>query len=279
MKPMNWKISALRNSSTRGMTLVELMVVLVVLGVLAAIVSPSIFSSIRRQRAAGVAREITNELRRARNQAMSRGEAIVVEICGGALGECEYNEGDEPQDTAIITYATGHADIDGNYQTGGTACGGACTEDSDCTGAGEVCDKGAEACVPEGTSCRDGNVISDPARNCKDWDGANTDDFLREVARLDTGLDDSSTMTIRGFEPDEPILCFNPDGRAVLPRGIAVSGGGSEVCSGENWVLWVARDDATLGSEANCGTDVDDREPLDLYKVAVPFNGSIKMRQ
>jgi hypothetical protein len=206
---------------------------------------------------------------------MSRGEAVVVEICGGDLDACDKTD-DQPTGGAIITYATGHADVDDQYQTGATACGGACEADGDCSG-NDVCDKLAGACVPEGTHCEDGNVISDPARSCRDWDDA--DEFLREVARLDTGLDDSSTMEIKGISPDDTLLCFNPDGRVVRPRGAAISGGGSEVCDGENWVLWLARDDVAVTDEADCGVGVDVREPLDLYKIAVPFNGSIKMRQ
>lgn len=272
---MNSKISSLCHSPARGVTLIELMVVLVVLGILAAMVSPSIFGSIRRQRAAGVGRELANELRRARNQAMSRGEAIVVEVCGGGLGACN-GTANQPTETAIITYATGHQDSAGNYQRGSNACGGDCDTDADCTG-DDVCDGLSGKCVEVGTHCEDGAMISDPARNCRDWD-TNTQ-FLREVTRLDMAQDDSSTMVIKGISPDEPMLCFNPDGRVLRPRGLTVSGGGSEVCEGENWALWLAREDATITNEANCGAPVDDREPLDLYKVVVPYNGSIKMRQ
>lgn len=65
--------------SARGMTLVELVVVLAVLGILAAVIGPSVNGAIKRERRRQVASDVANVFREARNQAMSRGEAYTVE--------------------------------------------------------------------------------------------------------------------------------------------------------------------------------------------------------
>lgn len=64
----------------RGVTLIELMVVVVLIGVLAGIASPGIFRAIERQNAVAVAAGVASALRTARNQAMSRGTPVWVDI-------------------------------------------------------------------------------------------------------------------------------------------------------------------------------------------------------
>ncbi len=64
----------------RGVSLVELMVVVVLIGVLAAIASPGIFRAIERQNAVAVAAGVASALRTARNQAMSRGTPVWVDV-------------------------------------------------------------------------------------------------------------------------------------------------------------------------------------------------------
>lgn len=64
--------------SQRGMTLVEVVVVIAVVGILAAVLSPSITSALKRERQRQVASDVANVFREARNQAMSRGEALTV---------------------------------------------------------------------------------------------------------------------------------------------------------------------------------------------------------
>ena len=64
----------------RGVTLIELMVVVVLIGVLAAVASPGIFRAMERQNAQATAAGVANALRTARNQAMSRGTPVWVTI-------------------------------------------------------------------------------------------------------------------------------------------------------------------------------------------------------
>lgn len=72
-----------KTKTVRGVTLVELMVVVVLIGVLAAIASPGISRAIDRQNARATAAGVANALRTARNQAMSRGTPLWATITPG----------------------------------------------------------------------------------------------------------------------------------------------------------------------------------------------------
>jgi type IV fimbrial biogenesis protein FimU len=63
-----------------GFTLVELMVVVVLVAVFAGLAVPSLSSTLQRADARQTARELANAFRRARNQAMSRGEVVAAEV-------------------------------------------------------------------------------------------------------------------------------------------------------------------------------------------------------
>ena len=67
----------------RGVTLVELMVVVALIGVLALAAGPSVFRTMERTRAKGVARGVADIFRLARSQSMSRGEALWVRVSPG----------------------------------------------------------------------------------------------------------------------------------------------------------------------------------------------------
>lgn len=70
----------------RGMTVMELMIVLVVISILVTLTTPLLMRSQRRAEARSLATDISQQLRVARNKSMSRGEAIWVdiELAGGA---------------------------------------------------------------------------------------------------------------------------------------------------------------------------------------------------
>ncbi|MEZ4459579.1 MAG: prepilin-type N-terminal cleavage/methylation domain-containing protein [bacterium] len=73
----------MNSKQKRGVTLVELMVVIVLIALLASIASPGIFRAIERQNAQATASGVANALRTARNQAMSRGTPLWARIVPG----------------------------------------------------------------------------------------------------------------------------------------------------------------------------------------------------
>lgn len=66
--------------SSEGFTLVELMVVVTLIALLAALSTPTLSRSVQRGKAKDAAREVASALRNVRSQAMSRGQAALVRI-------------------------------------------------------------------------------------------------------------------------------------------------------------------------------------------------------
>jgi prepilin-type N-terminal cleavage/methylation domain-containing protein len=75
-----------QNKWRRGFTLIELMVVVTLIGLLAALSTPTLSRSVQRSRAKAAAREVSAALRNARAQVMSRGQAALVIISPQRLG-------------------------------------------------------------------------------------------------------------------------------------------------------------------------------------------------
>lgn len=105
----------IKRVSNRGLTLVELMVVIVLLAILAAAAGPTVTRSLERSNAKGVATEIANTLRTARNQAVSRGvplrvvttaNAVVIHRPPAVVTSCR-DTWDHNADTAVHTFTVG----------------------------------------------------------------------------------------------------------------------------------------------------------------------------
>ncbi len=73
----------LLDGRARGVTLIELIVVIALIGVMAAIGGPAVFRAVDRSNAKATAREIANAFRYARAQATTRGEPLWVSIDTG----------------------------------------------------------------------------------------------------------------------------------------------------------------------------------------------------
>lgn len=91
-KKMASRFMGSKRSRSRGFTLVELMIVVVLIAVLAALTAPTISSSMERNRASQLNRDVANGFLAARSHAMRQGQAVLVQITPGANSELVFYE-------------------------------------------------------------------------------------------------------------------------------------------------------------------------------------------
>jgi len=84
-----------RPKASRGFTLVELMVTVVIISVLAAIATPGILARVNSYRTRSAAEMIASTYRLARLRAMGRGSAVVVRYNAGVITVLEGIQGSE----------------------------------------------------------------------------------------------------------------------------------------------------------------------------------------
>ncbi len=212
------------------------MIVLAMIGGLAALATPTVRRTSQRAAAAGLGSQIANDLRTARNQAMSRGEAIY----------------------AVITPGDGTSANRGRIQLLRTQL---------------RCDDGS---APSGATCT-GGFEARRARNCRQQVVLDTANPLltTEFAGF------SGAAQLAGTDPNVGLLCFNPDGRVLDGDGRVIDGGAG-TCNGENLVIYtgdIEASSADVTAAAACSATTDDRDLYDVYRVSVPYNGSIMMDQ
>ena len=258
-----------------GVTLVEVIIVIAVAGILAAISAPSIFGAIRRERAKQVASSVANQLREARNQAMARGEAlrVVIETSpdGADWGRVEVQR--------TIT-----RDVTGAFT-------------------GDPCDPDDLDSCPEGQQCVRATNFTDnffcwsvPARSCRELDAtynidavyASGDLALTPVADY-TPQGNSAEVVIRraygsniGSSGNLRAICFNPDGRVEGVRGGVVTSEAPVGCDTDNLILTVAHRDASEEDVADalaCDAPGYLAEQIDAYAIRVQHNGEIMIRR
>lgn len=253
-----------RWSGQRGVTLVELIVVIAVAGILIAVSSPTVFGAIRRERQVQVVNDIANHFRKARNQAMARGEAVLVVPSPNSTGA---NGG------ILRTYRLTGPLPSGGYSLGSPGCN-MDTEDittDDCP-VGATCVQGPGA---------GGVCWGPPLRNCRQL-GPST--IFSQVETTNVNQRASSGVGMRYAYGSTNWVCFNPDGSATTNTGAMHSALYPAIsCDGESYLVWIGKRDPSVSfgqvlTATQCGNTADQYESVSGYVLRVNNNGEIGLR-
>lgn len=256
-------INEIRERSVRGFSLVELMIVVAIIAILAAVAAPSISEYVRRSKGRDVARSIANSVRFARDQATSRGQVVLVDI--------------DP------TASDGHGLVTVRRLVDTSGSGG--DAGSGDAGSGDAGGSTTSALIPK--SCKEAA-----------WKiGEGTLD-TEVVYQYDVG-EEQPDMAIRGTDPvPDPIrLCAMPDGRVGGMDGLPFSTNNS-TCTDQEFRLWISLDEENLstmpfgsGGYSDCIADnpsadpnprqqqKDSRDLVNFWMITVSYNGSVDATQ
>ncbi len=258
----------MRFDTPRGVTLVELAVVIAVAGILAAISAPSVMNAMRRERQRNVVGAVANHMREARDQAMARGEALRV------FGS-HVPDGSGPG--YLVTYRTSMQLPDGTWELGST----------DCVDTTE--DLSTDDC-PAGSLCMGNKCWGRPARSCKEMSGyldvptAYTVANVRYIPVSTYTPPEGNTGIRWAYGSTNRVMCFSAEGSAERVSGGVIQpyASGTYSCSTEGYNIWIAdRDAGAFGPVLNkmaCSSTAADYEEVGGAVVRVMSNGEIGVR-
>lgn len=238
----------------RGFTLTELMIAVAIIAILAAFLAPSVTTYVRRSKGQSAARDVSGTLRRARNEAMSRGQVVLVEV------------------------EQAHDNVQGiirTYRTQGTE---------------SKCDPTNANYDPRDTDCFAMSCAQAQGFNAVEIDSARVDFSQTSPDMEISGVDPNSALTNNVltlcFAPGGRVLTtagttYNSACDAVNTRIFVRS---ADVDDNTNPLGSSEKDldacvDSATDDEAKRQAQKDGRDLANFYSIHVPYNGAVSVIQ